>query len=158
MIVTKSMKFPLIVVFGGNGIIRSRKKEFKTLRGTFKIPNKFRMKNAGQATEQTTAIVDYEGKLYTVTPINTNNSWLSGIAKIVDFVTIDCVISEGIEVTVGELLEMAKAWKNNHARMFRKFLVSQDPEAIFDSTMFRKAWEHSYIRLPEQEWGEDAFL
>lgn len=151
------MKFPVIRVFGGNGIVLSRKAEFKMLRGTFKKPNKFRMKNAGQEKERTTAIIDYEGNIYFITPIKINNSWLSGISKICDLVTMECILSEGQPVTVGELLEMAKAWKNNHARMLRKFLVSQDPKAIFDSTIFRKAWEHSYIKLPEDEWGEDAF-
>lgn len=151
------MKFPIIEIFGENSLVQVTKPEFQKFRGRLIKPNKFHMKGAARKQYRTTAIIDYEGTYYDVIPGKLHHAWLAGFAKVWDLTSMDCKLTEGRTLTVGELQQMAKAWKNQYARLFRKFLVSQEPNAIFDSTMFRKAWEHSYIKIPEKEWGEDAF-
>lgn len=151
------MKFPVIEIFGKQSIAQSRKSEFIKFTGHLSPPNHLRLKGAAREHLRTSAIIDFEGKYYEVIPGKLKRAWLAKLAPICDLTSMDCVLAEGRVLTVGELQQMAKQWKNVFARSFRKFLVQQDPNMIFDAKMFRQAWEHSYIELPEEEWGEDAF-
>lgn len=151
------MKFPIIEIFGGKSITHTRKHEFEKFSGKFVSPNLLHLKGAARSEFRTSAIIDYEGRYYEVIPGKLNRAWLARLAGVWDLTSMDCQLTEGSTVTVGEMQQMAKSWKNKFGRLFRKFLVNQDPNVVFDSRMFRQAWEHSYINLPEEEWGKDAF-
>ncbi len=115
------------------------------------------MKNAGKIENRTTAIIDSDGKFHKVIEGKMHRGWLRQIAGFVDLVTIDCTLTEGRKMTVSEVLLEAQKWKNNYARQFRKVLEKMDQDAIFDSKLFREAWEKNNMKLPEHEWGEDVF-
>lgn len=40
----------------------------------------------------------------------------------------------------------------------RKFLNQQNSDTLFDEAMFRKLWEHTYVKLPEADWHREFEL
>jgi hypothetical protein len=148
------MKFPLIVIYKDGQFARIRKSEFNKFVGKFLDANHIRFKYAAKDTQLPSQMIDYSGKIYELNYISSRRMWLAPLAPIVNLVTADCRINEGEAVKVKDLMIMSKKWKNNNGRMVRKFLVNQDPEAIFAEALFKAAWLHSYIELPESEWGE----
>lgn len=149
------MKFPVILIYSNSRLVQARKSEFYKHDCKFISSYRIRLKGASKPQNRITTIIDFEGFIYHLELKKLHRNWLAPLSPIIDFVTMDATLSEPTKATIGELQLMAKAWKNQWARLFRKFLNNQDANALFDSKMFRAAWEHSYINLPEHEWGEE---
>jgi len=104
------------------------------------------------------AIIDRTGTYFKVEEVTKHANFMCWFSVVWDFVKTESRLLPGEKLTVGELLDRAENWKNVAARMLRKFLSQQDQAALFDEAMFRRAWEHSYVKLPQEDWEKEFNL
>ena len=155
--VTESVKviyLPIMVIFCDNRLCETTPHGFWSIFRFRSAPGGHLLySNASLPRMQVTRLLDRRGYFHRVKPLTKRRAFMGWFARFYDFTKMECALETFEPMTVSDLIVEAKNWKNVSGRMLRKFLARQNASAIFDETMFRQAWEHCSIALPESEWS-----
>jgi len=142
-----------MVVYCGNRLIEVLPKEFRpsvrAIRG-----GRLLCSDGSLPGRRRTHLLDRRGYFYRLVPLKKRYAFLRWLAPVIDLTKVECAIEVEPPGTIADLAKKAKAWKNSSGRALRRFLAKQNPETVFDESMFRRAWEAMYITLPESEWKQ----
>ncbi len=101
--------------------------------------------------------IDRDGKVRNINLIRQHRTWAKPLGRwLIDFCLNEVEITEGVELTVAQLIEKLEPVKSppefGRARQFRKYLKTLQTGSIFDGQMFRTFWDKSCPKLKPEEW------
>jgi hypothetical protein len=151
----KVIYLPVMVVYCGNRLVETMPREFRSVSG-FRPGREAHLlcSDASLPRRRTTHLLDRRGYFHRLRPLRKHRTLLSWFAPVWDFTKMECAVETFEPMKVSELLVEAQNWKNDSGQKIRRFLAKQNSEAIFDESLFRQAWDATYIALPETEWGK----